>query len=217
MLMKLTSGFNFTHILQAGSFTKGLYVFTVWVCNNFLAKEKSVQKLFVKCWWNWLHVSISSTLNARIFVRTSFRQLFYLHTSYILRKKLPKWRLCKKCADIMLMKLTVGVNFINVLCTNFSYKRRFGSLEFGFEQTFVQKMCAKNVDEIDGRNHHTLNSSSKMLMKNRWNNYSTKHQTFGWTYSNKHSLHQELWFLLILVKSMTMNLLWWRQTVWRNK
>jgi len=44
---------------------------------------------------------------------------------------------------------TPGVNFINVLHANFLYERRFGSLESGFEQTFVRKMCAKNVDEID--------------------------------------------------------------------
>jgi len=50
-----------------------------------------------------------------------------------------------------LMKLTPGVNFINVLHTNFSYQRRFGSLKSGFELTFVQKMRTKNVDEIDGR------------------------------------------------------------------
>jgi hypothetical protein len=46
-----------------------------------------------------------------------------------------------------------GVNFINVLRTNLSYKRRFSSLESGFERTFVRKMRAKNVDEIDGWCH----------------------------------------------------------------
>ncbi len=44
-----------------------------------------------------------------------------------------------------------GVNFINVLRSNFLYKHQFDSLESGFEQTFVQKMCAKNVNENVGR------------------------------------------------------------------
>jgi len=46
-------------------------------------------------------------------------------------------------------KVSSYVNFINVLRTKFSYKRRIGSLESGFERTFIQKMRAKNVDEID--------------------------------------------------------------------
>jgi hypothetical protein len=40
------------------------------------------------------------------------------------------------------------------LRTNFSYEQHFGSffyLRFGFGKKFVQKMCAFNVDEIDGR------------------------------------------------------------------
>ncbi len=54
---------------------------------------------------------------------------------------------CKKFAQAFLL----GVNFINVLRTNFLYKHRFGSLESSFERTFVQKMRAKNVDEINPR------------------------------------------------------------------
>ncbi len=52
-----------------------------------------------------------------------------------------------------------GVNFINILRTNFSYERRFGSFFSTYvrtyvqkkaaEKTFVQKTRAKNVDEID--------------------------------------------------------------------
>ena len=43
-----------------------------------------------------------------------------------------------------------GVNFINIKCACFSYKRLFFQLRFGFEQTFVQKIRVFNVDEIDG-------------------------------------------------------------------
>jgi len=32
-------------------------------------------------------------------------------------------------------------------------QKSFLCLEFGFEQIFVQKMCALNVDEIDSRKH----------------------------------------------------------------
>jgi len=55
----------------------------------------------------------------------------------------------------MLMKLTPLVNFINVKRANFFY------LHFGFEQTFIQKNCTQNVDEIDtlGRFHHHFMSS----------------------------------------------------------
>jgi len=49
-------------------------------------------------------------------------------------------------------KKRTGVNFINILRTNFSYDRHFGSffyLHFGFVEKFVQKTRAYNVDEID--------------------------------------------------------------------
>jgi hypothetical protein len=57
--------------------------------------------------------------------------------------------------------LRLGVNFINVKRTNFSYERRFGSFYFYYvyvtrkkaaETMFVRKICAFNVDEIDDRN-----------------------------------------------------------------
>ncbi len=54
------------------------------------------------------------------------------------------------------MKLTPGVNFINILRTNFSYEHRFGSFSlvtclvaFCFGKKFVRKTHAYNVDEID--------------------------------------------------------------------
>jgi hypothetical protein len=59
-------------------------------------------------------------------------------------------------------RFPLGVNFINILRTNFSYERRFGSLESGFERTFVQKMRAKNVDEIDSRFRSRKNSNPRL-------------------------------------------------------
>jgi len=48
---------------------------------------------------------------------------------------------------------TPAVNFINVKRTNFSYERRFGSFYYVHvtaKTTFVQKIFAFNVDDIDG-------------------------------------------------------------------
>ncbi len=58
-----------------------------------------------------------------------------------------------KAAHIILIRLTPGVNFINVKSANFSYKHRFGS--FFSSCMYVEKRCSyekfvrKNVDEID--------------------------------------------------------------------
>jgi len=50
------------------------------------------------------------------------------------------------------MLLMPGVNFINVIFTNFSYERRFFYVHVTREnKTFVQKICTYNVDEIDYR------------------------------------------------------------------
>jgi len=58
------------------------------------------------------------------------------------------------------------------LRTNFSYERHFGSFFltcFGFEKTFVQKMRAYNVDEIDtrGRFHQTYIAKQKFARAQR--------------------------------------------------
>jgi len=49
-----------------------------------------------------------------------------------------------------------GVNFINILRTNFSYERCFGRIFYihvtrkkAAEVTFVRKICTYDVDEID--------------------------------------------------------------------
>jgi hypothetical protein len=64
-------------------------------------------------------------------------------------------------------KSTFGINFTNVKRTNFLYERCFGSFEQtfvqnGFEQTFVRKMRAKKVDEIDGWSHFLTFFKTKM-------------------------------------------------------
>ncbi len=51
------------------------------------------------------------------------------------------------------MKLTTGVNFINIIRALFSYESRFGSFfsSYMYVITFVRKARAYNVDEIDHR------------------------------------------------------------------
>jgi len=48
----------------------------------------------------------------------------------------------------LIVRPTQGVNFINIIRTNFSYELRFSSYVLSFEK-FVQKTRAYNVDEID--------------------------------------------------------------------
>jgi len=45
----------------------------------------------------------------------------------------------------------LGVNLINGLHAHFSYESSFKDQTLSREKTFVQKMRAKNVDEIDYR------------------------------------------------------------------
>ncbi len=61
----------------------------------------------------------------------------------------------------MLVKLTTGVNFINIKLTNFKYESLFFYLHFGFAWIFVQKMCAQNVDEINDRAQFHQHSMSR--------------------------------------------------------
>ncbi len=58
-----------------------------------------------------------------------------------------------------------GVNFINVLITNFSYERPFWQLFLETFQPLAPKFCTKNasvnVDEIDGRLLKMKNCASR--------------------------------------------------------
>jgi len=62
MLMKLTQGVYFINIsLKAFLYESVMISFsplTVWLY-NFFGKRISAQNLLIKCWWNWLQVSIS--------------------------------------------------------------------------------------------------------------------------------------------------------------
>ncbi len=95
-----------------------------------------------------LLVSISSTFYMCLFCGYFCAKKFTKPN--VSREKLFNLLLYKKLTCKMLMKLTAGVNFINI----FTYECRFSSffqLHFGFEQTFIQKIVVFNVDEIDCR------------------------------------------------------------------
>jgi hypothetical protein len=75
------------------------------------------------------------------------------------------------------MKLSLGVNFINVISTNFVYECCFGSfLEKAAETMFVRKIRTYNVDEIDGRSFCQRKKdilAAKMMIK------TTNFHSFG--------------------------------------
>jgi hypothetical protein len=98
-------------------------------------------------------VSISSTFTYKFFVRTLFRQLFPCTCN---KKKAAKKRLSyEKRVHKRLMKLTTGIDVINILHTNFSYERCFGSF---FHVHVTRKKLPKN-------DFHTKKCVRKRLMK----------------------------------------------------
>ncbi len=80
----------------------------------------------------------------------------------------------------MLTKLTPAVNFINILHTNFSYKYDISAafpnymyVEKAAEMTFLWKMRAYNVDEIDTWKSTTIHVTSNVDEKRQ--NFSEQH------------------------------------------
>jgi len=61
------------------------------VC-NFFGKRISAQKLLIKCWQNWLQVSISSTLNARILRTKAFFWQLFLVTFWLWQNFFFVWK-----------------------------------------------------------------------------------------------------------------------------
>ncbi len=69
---RLWYGVNFINILLSPFLYKNallsFYLITVWLCNFFIERI-SLQKLLVKCWWNWtddMHLSIPILLSDSI-------------------------------------------------------------------------------------------------------------------------------------------------------
>ncbi len=101
------SGVNFINIKRAR------FSYEFWRQSQNVTRKKDVRtkNSYVKLWWNWRLVSISSTFGVQIFSTNVF---FYVNV-----KKLPRRRSYEKRARMMLMKLTPGVDFINVFARVF--------------------------------------------------------------------------------------------------
>jgi hypothetical protein len=109
-------------------------------------------------------MSISSTLNARIF-RTNF-------LPNITRKAAETSYSYEKFVRRMLMKLTAGVNFINVFfacffCSNVLFGI-FSSYVLALAPKFRTKNVHINVDEIDGCLTQYLDSLKFFSKEARW-------------------------------------------------
>jgi len=81
-IFSFETGVNFTDILWAAFSNQivlhSFFSLTAWL-SNFFCKRAMVKKLFIKCWWNWVQVSISPTFYKLHFVRNCFAQLFSLY------------------------------------------------------------------------------------------------------------------------------------------
>jgi len=92
---------------------------------------------------------------------SDFQPLYYYFQMRLTKHKVPKF--LKTHGNTIgtfagvLAGIALGVNFINIKCTNFSYARWFRQLFSSYiyiaETTFVRKIRTFNVDEIDGRFH----------------------------------------------------------------
>ncbi len=76
--------------------------------------------------------------------KRNFGSFLYVHVT---REKLPKQRSYEKFLQKLLMKLTTGVNFINILCRHLLYERLFSAYNLALNELsclkFAQKMLMK--------------------------------------------------------------------------
>jgi len=74
----VTPGVNFINILLDTFLYKSVFrsfsLIRVWFC-NFFGKKIFSKELLIKCWWNWLKVSISSTSKNSSFIWKFFAQI----------------------------------------------------------------------------------------------------------------------------------------------
>jgi len=85
-LTKMFTGGNFMNLFCTKVFWAAFL--RLW---NFFGKRILSQKLFVKCWWNWLQVACSSTFYLRLFVLHRFSLLtfcFWVLTRFPFAQKL---------------------------------------------------------------------------------------------------------------------------------
>jgi len=107
------SGVNFINILRANFLYERCFL-ELHVCRKSCRNDIHTKNLYVKCWWNWLKVSISLTFPNSFFIQKCFsRHLsnYNLAFASFLRKYIRAIAACN-----MLVKLSIEVvNFINIL------------------------------------------------------------------------------------------------------
>jgi len=89
--------------------------------------------------------SISSTFYVCVFHTNVIFETFF---TYIRRKKLLKWCSYKKRARLMWMKLTLGVNFINILLGHFSYEHLSSAWNLALNELSYVKYGQKTLMKL---------------------------------------------------------------------
>jgi len=118
--------------------------YTAFLHSQFFVERILTKKLLVKCYCNWLQVSISPTFYEQFFVTKVFYAAFlYSQFGFAIFcwKKFGVEAVCK-----MLLKLTAGVNFTNILWAAFLNESVFWSfffLRFGYA-IFSNEYCRKS-------------------------------------------------------------------------
>ncbi len=103
-------------------------------------------------------VNFINILRTKLKYEHLFGSFFHIHVT---REKLRKQHMYEKFVCKMLMKLTKGVNFINIFrahfCTNVLFVA-FSRYVLALAPKFCTKNARVNVDEIDGRSLEVENN-----------------------------------------------------------
>ncbi len=143
MLVKLTSGVDFTNILQAAFTHLGvnfinvftykcfvqtsfwlLFLVTFWLWRKICTKNEHK-----KCWWNWPQIPKARK-------NTVKPSVFFCASAQVKAE-------CK-----MLMTLTPAVNFINIKRAIFLYKRCFSSYVLTLSKNSYEKFVRKTLVKL---------------------------------------------------------------------
>ncbi len=127
-------------------------------------KHFRTKKLLITCWWNWLHFTLTF-LYKSAFLSFSIKTVWLYN---FLCKKISTKGKCK-----IFVKLTPGVDFINILfktftCTYPKSAKRYWPLDWIF--TLLGSSCVKagrkDVGEIDTwLSFHQWNTGSRVLRR----------------------------------------------------
>ncbi len=126
-------------------------------CVNFIKLCLPSDKIPAHCFWQNSCSSILPTIDSHHFMQKSIKmfQIWVQFTKSVRRLQSP---VCQKNIILLAQKAALEcwwnwprVQFHQRFLRAFFVQTSFLCLEFGFEQTFVWKIGAKNVDEIDHR------------------------------------------------------------------